>query len=55
MNAKERFANADAWLSEIESLNALLKLQTKLTPWNEKLLKSMDWFASWFRRNDSTL
>ena len=55
LNAKERFANADAWLSEIESLNALLKLQTKLTPWNEKLLKSMDWFASWFRRNKSSV
>jgi serine/threonine protein kinase len=55
LNAKDRFAKPDAWLSEIESLNALLKLQTKLTPWNEKILSAMDWFASWFRKGKSTL
>ena len=46
-----RFANGDAWLSEIESLNAVLKLQTKLSPWKENLLKTLDWFAGWFRRS----
>jgi serine/threonine-protein kinase len=47
---KNRFVNGDAWLSEIESLNAMLKLQTKLPPWKESLLNTFDWFAGWFRR-----
>ena len=48
---KNRFVNGDAWLSEIESLNAMLKLQTKLPPWKENLLNTFDWFAGWFRRS----
>lgn len=53
LSAKDRFTKPDQWLSEFESLNALLKLQTKVTPWNEKLLNAMDWFASWFRRGET--
>lgn len=53
LNAMDRFATHDPWLTEIESLNDLLKSQSKLTPWNDKVLKALDWVGSWFRRNGS--
>lgn len=55
LQPKDRFANADAWLTEIESLNAMLKLQTTVSPWNERILNALNWFTSWFRNRNSSV
>lgn len=50
LQRSDRFPTHDPWLSEIDSINDLLKLQSTLTPWNERLLALVDWFASWTGR-----
>jgi serine/threonine protein kinase len=55
LDANQRFAKRDAWLSEIEALNAMLKLQPKISSFNERLLGAFDWLTRWFRKPKSNL
>ncbi len=50
LTAKNRFPNSSSWLDEIESIDHMLKHQSKISPRNEKLLKAINWFANWFRK-----
>lgn len=50
LKPEERFPGRDPWLTELEEIDALLKLRPKLSPINRAFLGLADWFGSLFRK-----
>lgn len=55
LKAADRFANKTEWLSEIEALNATMKLRPKISSAKTFFLRVVDWLGKWFKRGSSSM
>ncbi len=55
LKANDRFANKGEWLSEIETINATLKLKPNLSSAQLHCLGIVDWLGKWFKRGGSAM